>query len=284
MKIKLVSDLHLEFSDINITNDEGCDVLILSGDIMVAADLHDHPAFDFNPYSHGAFADLGRKQQRVARFRDFLKRCSFQFPHVIYVAGNHEFYHGKWNQSLTTLSNECAKFPNVYFLEAGSKKIDDVTFIGGTLWTDMNKGDPLTLHAVRDMMNDFRVIKKDLEGYTNLKPHDTVLRHKHMLGYIKTVVAEKPDEKFVVVGHHSPSFQSVHESYKTETLMNGAYHSDLSEFILDRPQIKLWTHGHTHYPFDYVIGETRIVCNPRGYESDGYSEQTGWNPNIVLEV
>lgn len=284
MKIKLVSDLHLEFSDINIQNNEGCDVLILAGDIMIAEELYDHPGFDFNPYQHGAFADLGRKQQRVARFRDFLKRCSFQFPNVIYVAGNHEFYHGKWNRTLTVLSDECAKFPNVYFLEAGCKKIDDVTFIGGTLWTDMNKGDPLTLHAVRDMMNDFRVIKKEEEGYTNLKPHDTVLRHRHMLGYIKTVVAERGDEKFVVVGHHSPSFQSVHEQYKAQTLMNGAYHSDLSEFILDRPQIKLWVHGHTHHCFDYMIGETRIVCNPRGYNSDGYSEDTGWNPNIVLEV
>jgi hypothetical protein len=66
--------------------------------------------------------------------------------------------------------------------------------------------------------------------------------------------------------------------------MNGAYHSDLREFILDRPQIKLWTHGHTHHPFDYMIGETRIVCNPRGYENDGYSEDTGWNPNLILEI
>ena len=284
MKIKVVSDLHLEFSDINIKNDEGCDVLILSGDIMVATDLHDHPE-PANTADQTAIANvtgLGRKQISSQRFRDFLKRCSFQFPHVIYVAGNHEFYHGKWNQSLITLSNECAKFPNVYFLEAGSKKIDDVTFIGGTLWTDMNKGDPVTLHSVRDMMNDFRVIKKDLEGYTNLKPHDTVIRHRHMLGYIKTIVAERPDEKFVVVGHHAPSKLSTHEQYADQYLMNGAYSSDLSEFIMDRPQIKLWTHGHTHHPFDYVIGETRIVCNPRGYE--GYEPDSGWNPNIVIEV
>ena len=284
MRIKLVSDLHLEFSDINIQNDNNYDVLILGGDIMIATDLHDHPEMDYGMYSNVNLEGLGRRQRTAQRFRDFLKRCSFQFPHVIYVAGNHEFYNGKWTQSLTTLANECAKYPNVYFLEAGSKTIDDVTFIGGTLWTDMNKGDPLTLHAVRDMMNDFRVIKKDLEGYTNLKPHDTVIRHRHMLNYIKTIVAERPDEKFVVVGHHSPSFQSVHEGYRGETLMNGAYHSDLSEFILDRPQIKLWTHGHTHHPFDYMIGETRVVCNPRGYESDGYSEDSGWNPNILLEI
>ena len=70
-----------------------------------------------------------------------------------------------------------------------------------------------------------------------------------MLGYIKQIVAERPDEKFVVVGHHAPSKLSTHEQYANEHIMNGAYSSDLSEFILDRPQIKLWTHGHTHHPF-----------------------------------
>jgi hypothetical protein len=231
---------------------------------------------------YGALPDLGRKQERVMRFRDFLKRCSFQFPHVIYVAGNHEFYHGKWNRTLKVLHDECAKFPNVYFLEQECKKIDDVTFIGGTLWTDMNKGDPLTLSAVRDMMSDFRVILKEDQDYTRLKPADTCVRHKKMLDYIKTIVAERHDEKFVVVGHHSPSKLSTHEQYADQHLMNGAYSSDLSEFIMDRPQIKLWTHGHTHHPFDYVLGETRIVCNPRGYE--GYEPESGWNPNIVIEV
>ena len=70
---------------------------------------------------------------------------------------------------------------------------------------------------------------------------------------------------FVVVGHHTPSPFSIHPKYAHDTLMNGGYTSDLIEFILDRPQIKLWTHGHTHEQFDYMIGSTRVVCNPRGY-------------------
>ena len=284
MKIKLVSDLHLEFSDININNDEGADVLILGGDIMIAADLHDHPTFDFNPYSHSAFADLSRKQQRVARFRDFLKRCSFQFPHVIYIMGNHEFYHGRFYDSIEHMREECAKFPNIYMLENDTKVIDDVTFIGGTLWTDMNKGDPLTMHAIEGMMNDFRIIRNDKRSFAPMSAIDVASRHARTLAYFRSVLAEQHDKKFVVVGHHSPSFQSVHEEYKDQQLMNGGYHSDLSEFILDHPQIKLWTHGHTHHPFDYMIGETRIVCNPRGYENDGYSEDTGWNPNLILEI
>ena len=47
--------------------------------------------------------------------------------------------------------------------------------------------------------------------------------------------------------------------------MNGGYHNSYEDYIMDHPQIKLWTHGHTHERYDYMIGETRIVCNPRGY-------------------
>lgn len=275
MRVALGSDLHLEFGDLNLTNEGNAEVLILAGDIMIAQDLHDHPEPIVGP-------NLGSRQQRAIRYRNFLKRCSENFPHVIYIAGNHEFYHGKWYGSLDDLRNECAKFHNVYFLEDNVKVIDDVTFIGCTLWTDMNKGDPLTYHAIGDMMNDFRIIRNDKLGYTKLRPAHAHYRHNQSLGYIKTVVAEKHDQKFVVVGHHSPCKLSIHPKYKNDQLMNGGYASDLSEFILDHPQIKAWFHGHTHHPFDYNIGDTRIVCNPRGYV--GYEVDDGEFELKYLEV
>jgi len=270
MRIKVVSDLHLEFSDIFIKNSDNndIDVLILSGDILVIEKLR----------LEGS--------ENGKRFRDFLSRCSFQFPHVVYVAGNHEFYNsGKFYQTVEDMREFCSnQYNNIYFLERDTKVIDDVIFVGGTLWTDMNKFDPLTLHAVRDMMNDYRAIRNDRNGFIPIKPADTAERHRQTRDYIMTVVDQNKDKKCVVVGHHSPSFQSCHEQYRNDYLMNGAYHSELSELILDRPQIKLWTHGHTHYAFDYMIGETRIVCNPRGYETYSYTENTGWDPEKVIEV
>jgi len=92
-----------------------------------------------------------------------------------------------------------------------------------------------------------------------------------MLAYLKLMLEGKHDTKFVVVGHHAPSKLSTHPRYKNEEIMNGGYSSDLSAFILNNPQIKLWTHGHTHEDFDYMLGSTRIVCNPRGY--DGYEDR-----------
>jgi len=296
MKIKLVSDLHLEFSDCYINNDEGADVLILGGDICIAQDLHDHPE-PANTYEQSLIATgtgLGRRQEKAQRFRDFFKRCSFQFPHVIYIMGNHEFYNGKFYAGIDYMREELAKYPNIHMLEQDTYviqdrnketgEVTDVVFVGGTLWTDMNRRDPLTMHAIEGMMNDFRIIRNDYRSYACMSALDVAIRHDKTLAYIKIVLDQNKDKKCVVVGHHSPSFQSCHPMYGSDTLMNGGYHSDLSEFILDHPQVKLWTHGHTHHPFDYVIGDTRVVCNPRGYQNDGYSEDTGWNPNLILEI
>ena len=282
MRIAVTSDLHLEFGDINIQNTDNAEVLILGGDIMLAQDLHDHP--ESNQLLTGAMLEtLGSRQKNAVRFREFLSRVSFQFPHVIYIAGNHEFYHGKWPIGLQYLRDECAKFPNVYFMENDCKTIGDITFIGSTLWTDMNKGDPLTLHAISDMMNDFRIIRNSDLGFTNLRPAHVAQAHKKSVGYIRSVIAEQHDKKFVVVGHMSPSRLSTHPKYANDHLMNGGYSSSLDEFILDRPQVKLWTHGHTHEEFDYMIGSTRIVCHPRGYVNyeRGSQEEDPYFPKVV---
>jgi Icc-related predicted phosphoesterase len=264
MKIALCSDLHLEFEDVDLKNTGGAEVLILSGDIMLAEDLHNHPPLTVNQYE--SYTELGVRQKSAQRFRSFLHRVSKEFPHVVYVAGNHEFYHGRWSESITHLRTECANYPNIYFLERDIKVINEVSFIGATLWTDCNKGDPLTLHALTDMMNDYRVIRNDEHNFSKLRPAHTLHRHQQTISYLKQVLPDLKDRKVVFVGHHAPSNLSTHPRYANETLMNGGYHSDLSELILDHPQIVLVTHGHMHDPFDYMIGTTRVVCNPRGYK------------------
>lgn len=274
MKLAITSDIHLEFGDWYPVNPENADVLILSGDIMTA--------------NHVETA-LGDPNQildsKGHTFIQFLKNCVKEYKHVIYVMGNHEHYHGDFAISSKILGDAC-KTIGVNFLDKSHVTIDDVTFIGGTLWTDMNKEDPLTLYSIKGVMNDFRtvnnsnkVVNYSIPTYqggevvskefrtrpAKFSPEDSVEDHKAMLEYIRTVVQGKYDQKFVVVGHHAPSKQSTHPRYKDETMMNGAYSSDLTDLILTYPQIKLWTHGHTHELFDYMIGSTRVVCNPRGY-------------------
>lgn len=269
MKIQVVSDLHLEFGSTEIKN-AGADVLVLSGDIVVANDISDTEVAD----SHRFIS--------TQRYRLFFEQVASEFKHVIYVAGNHEFYHGKWEKSLEIIRHFLQNFPNVHFLEREHIKIDDVVFMGGTLWTDMNRGEPLTLHATRDMMNDFSIIRNEKFGYRKLWPVDTAIRHKETLGYFKVLAEMYREQKIVMVGHHAPHQKSIHENYVNDYLMNGAYASDLSEFILDRPQIKLVTHGHMHNNSDYMIGDTRVVCNPRGYHPNDLN--MGFDPNFIVEI
>jgi predicted phosphodiesterase len=266
MKIALASDLHLEFGTISLENTENADVLILSGDILVEKELLERDVYEI------------RFDDKSSRIHKFFEECSSRFPAVIYIAGNHEHYHGDFAVTLGNIRSRLSYLPNVHVLDKQATKIGDVTFIGGTLWTDMNKEDPNTLYRIKSYMNDYRIIQnsaeqvnfRDEEGKFHTRParfspEDSVEDHKAMLKFITEVVDGNVNDKFVVVGHHSPSKLSTKPQYEKDVLVNGAYSSDLSEFILDRPQIKMWTHGHTHHEFDYMIGSTRIVCNPRGY-------------------
>ncbi len=292
MKIAIASDVHLEFGPLNLENTEGADVLVLSGDICTARD------FDTTAAMYG---DMPHSK-KASRFFDFFKEASKNFKHVVYVMGNHEHYNYDFKFTASYLKENLSHLKNIYLLDRECKVIDDVTFIGGTMWSDMNKRDPLTMFHMKDMMNDFRIIKnsnrqvyrnvpiykrkEDDSGYelnekgymieigmkkkeepARFSPEDAADEFDKFVEYLQVVTAflgEDP-KKYVVCTHHSPSHQSCHPRYKNDSLMNGGYHSDLEDFIIARPNIKLWTHGHTHEDFDYMVGETRVVCNPRGY-------------------
>ena len=118
MRIALASDVHLEFGHLEIENKDNADVLVLSGDICVAK-------------------SFGPKDDR------FFQDASNKFKDVVYVMGNHEHYNGDFAESEKTLRAALARYDNIHFLEKQSVKIGDVTFVGGTLWTDMNKRDEI---------------------------------------------------------------------------------------------------------------------------------------------
>lgn len=241
MKIAIGSDIHLEFGSLEIENKEDADVLILSGDIFPVDNI-----------------SLDILDKRV--FHNFMENVSREFKQTVMVMGNHEFYHGNFANAYKELQLSLREYENITLLEKEKITIGNIVFLGATLWTDMNGDDPETINSMMYTMNDYRLIKN---GDRRLVPEDTIEAFYETLGFIDRATMD--NGKFVMVGHHAPSKQSTHPRYAGDLLMNGAYSSNLFDFIYERPQIKLWTHGHTHMPFDYMINETRIVCNPRGY-------------------
>jgi predicted phosphodiesterase len=288
MKIAICSDVHLEFGQLELENTENADVLVLSGDICTAVDLR--------------VTDSILSSAKTDRYMEFFTACSKNFPHVVYVMGNHEHYHGDYADSIIHIKHALKHLENIHVLDKEVWEHGDHVFIGGTLWTDMNGECEMTMNHVQRRMNDFQICKNSSrvvnyktfepkqkpEGmsdedfnllpyeqrYKNvfktreatLSPQDAVVDHKAMLKVIEEAYADIPPWKTVVVcTHHAPSKGSEHPRYAHDQLMNGAYNSQLDQFIMDRPGIKLWTHGHTHEDFDYMIKSCRVVCNPRGY-------------------
>jgi predicted phosphodiesterase len=274
MKIALASDVHLEFADLFIKNEQSADVLILAGDICVAKDALKQ-------------SDMGE------RVRNFFQRVSFQFPQVIYVMGNHEHYSGDFAKSAKEMQSmfDQLYLTNIKLLDKTVFELDDVTFIGGTLWTDMNAGDEITIWNAGRSMNDYHGVKNTASGHSGYSwkftPEHSLHDHRQMMGYMKHVIdsrrqAGRTDARVVVVSHHAPTHVSIDDRFKHDTIMNGNFASMLDNFILDRPEIAVWVHGHMHNVSDYKVGNTRVICNPRGYK--GYESRAEEFELVYFEV
>lgn len=271
MKISLVSDLHLDVS--GFLDLPGGEVLILAGDLFEARELskefHQTKLIDRKP---GAFP-----------CHDFINAVVPKYEKVFYVMGNHEHYGGRFDRTLGVLRSLMPK--NVTILEKESVEYDGVIFMGSTLWTDCNKNDPTTRWHIKSMMNDYRAITNfytDRNVYHKLTPEFTFLDHGKSMQYFRSQWELNKDKPVVMITHHAPSFVSVPDRFKGDTSMNGGYASDLSNDILDNPQIKFWVHGHMHDPVDYMIGDTRILSNPRGYLP--WEANNGFDPNFTFEI
>jgi predicted phosphodiesterase len=258
MDIRILSDLHNEFScfGVPVMKNEENQVLVLAGDTgLLTPSKVDHTIFDF------------------------VDSLSERFYAVIIVAGNHEYYgceFSKVNQMLAlgTYPNNYERTgwkSNVYFLQDTSVVIDGVAFIGSTLWTDFDGGEHSSMQNAKLFMNDYHKITYKHNGiYRKFIPMDSYTLHCKSRDYIFGMVDHYRNVglRTVVVSHHLPSFKSVHSKF-ADSALNGVYASNLDTDIeLHRPDV--WFHGHTHESCDYMICDTHVICNPRGYQQAGY--------------
>lgn len=264
MFIRYMSDIHLEFGWMTLYSlvEDKDSVLVLAGDIGL---VHNDKQIE----------TLGR----------FLVDASVQFRAVIYVLGNHEHYKYSIAKTYDRLRERIAYLglENVFVLENETKIIDDVAFIGATLWTDYNN-DEIKLTLAGIYLNDHKLIRTGpaSDPYQNpFLPINAKRTHKKSKQYVFDQVKEQKAAglKTVVVVHHGVSEQSVHERFKGNHL-NPAFVSELSKDILDA-QPDVVVHGHVHNTFAYNIGETRVLVNPRGYI--GY-EDHDFDPVARIEL
>ena len=261
MRIWIFSGLHIEQSRWDIPDPAPeYDVLIAAGDI------HD-------PLSAGVRWLAERAGGRP----------------VIYVPGNHEWYA---HRQPFTVSDEAKRGQaladrlGIHLLQDREIVIEGVRFLGSTLWTDYAiYGNPVAaMRHAQNEMNDHRVIFPTVAGKP-LTPEDALSWHKQSLFWLGEALRVPCDSRTVVVTHHLPHPKSIHPRFARDPL-NPAFCSDLSGLVESSGAV-LWVHGHTHESCDYRAGETRVVCNPKGYgpvQAGGRYENAAFDARFVVEI
>ena len=253
VRLWVLSDLHLEFEKVPPALDvPDADVCVMAGDL-----LH-----------KGGMRSLNYLAEQVAR----------RMP-VVFVAGNHEFYGASLTEGRHTMKH--AELPGVHFLDDDMVVLDGVRFLGSTLWTDFcfGGGKEWNMHAAESNMNDYKAISlRKHPTWSRLRPMHTESLHWDSRRFLEDALRMEHDGPTVVVTHHAPSGRSVHPRYKGSAL-NAAFASDMDEFV-EHHAPDLWVHGHMHDSSDYVIGETRVVSNPKGY----FQENPGYDPALVIDL
>lgn len=233
MKIRPISDIHLEFGKFALPVIEGEEkqVLCILGDL--------------NPSSC-----LWEKEKGNKSTETFFKSISGRFRDVLYITGNHEYYHGDVNIDDDFFEDICDDF-GFTFLQGGMHKdIKNTRFIGATLWTDFENGDPVCMYTCGTGMNDFRLIEDSSNNFREtiygkqklFTPEQALEKHYEHREAIFNKLSLTKKKKTVVMSHHAPSYESISENYRNSN-MNGAYYSNLESEILETSP-NLWLHGH----------------------------------------
>ena len=274
MKIRTASDIHLEFGywEFPPLPEDKDTVCVLAGDVLVSGN-------------------------KSPAFYGFLQTTCEQFKDVIYIMGNHDHWRSSIVRTIPKIERNMIRLhgevpANLHMVNDETVVIDDVAFICSTLWTDYGKEDQVMMWDAgnggmdgKGLMTDFKRIRFGSEGdpyKCKLRPVHTVAMHMRAKEYIfpEIVVQKELGRKTIVVTHHAPSLQSLNDYFRNDK-MYGAYASELGWDIADA-EPAIWIHGHIHDSLDYMIHNTQILCNPRGYYSDMLNP--AFNPEFILEI
>lgn len=200
---------------------------------------------------------------------------------IVLVAGNHEYYGECLPEQLAAAAAIAAEY-DVTFLENGAAVIGGVRFLRCTLWTDYalfgEEARASAMEAARGGMNDHRLISMTRKPKRKFLPSHALAIHQASRQWLVEALAQPFDGSTVVVTHHAPTPQSVHPQFAADSV-TPAFVSDMTEVVAES-DAALWVHGHTHAPFDYGVGRTRVLCNPKGYGQ----ENPRFDPEMVVEV
>ena len=232
-------------------------------------------------------APWNRHQPRATRRRanHEARKTVESADRILYVPGNHEYYGNDIEVARGELARQCLEH-GVTLLDRGAITIDDVRFIGATVWTDLRLegvvGEPWAHREVGQSLSDFTGAIRDRNATDGLfTTQESARRHAEDRAFIESELSNARDSGLtpVVISHHAPHRKCIRPWFAKNRL-NPGFASDLEEFIA-RYQPPLWVHGHMHDRVDEWLGDTHIIANPHGYS---HVEGHSFDPALVLEV
>lgn len=214
--------------------------------------------------------DLGYPQ--LDNFKDFISQASQIYTKVFYLPGNHEFYQRGTDQLLTMQELDdkmieiCHSFSNVYYLNNKEHLLtENVIILGTILWTDIPES---YQYKIKRSINDYNYIFVKEQHYkTGITPKYITELHKNNVEWLKIKLDDHHDKQIIIMTHHLPSFQMVHEKYK-ESDINYAFASNLNYLMEQNNNIRFWLCGHTHYNVHTKINNCECIANPYGYPGE----------------
>ncbi|EFJ40415.1 hypothetical protein VOLCADRAFT_99768 [Volvox carteri f. nagariensis] len=184
--------------------------------------------------------DIGHPGEEV--YRRFLAHCGNLCQLVFLVPGNHKYYGSSSVEAAkASLRSACSVVANAVILDNSSLQFGSYTFVGSTLWCNM---DDAALGTHLGSAGDYLHIP----GHT---PDVARALHRESVSFLEGETSRDDGSTQVVITHHWPSMcDTVNPVYHGDPL-NCCYYNNL-DGLVDRPAVAAWLYGHTHHNVDTV--------------------------------
>jgi len=231
VKYQLASDLHIEYLENVMASNfikKSADILVLAGDI---GSLY-----------------------KMDQLETFLHELS-AFKTILYIPGNHEFYTVKdikpkpFNALLRDLFDLERRIPNLIVLHCNSIIIDEVEFIGCTLWSDL--GD-----------NFFPKYRVRIYGFSNIVYQQ---QYDKNLQWLKRTLTSSTAKTRVVITHYPPVNLTKRDKFSY------LYSNNLEDLIKPSNMV-IWNFGHIHVNHMFTKNEVLLITNQTGRVKDGVKD------------
>jgi hypothetical protein len=202
-------------------------------------------------------------------FFNFLDYCSLTWEKTFYTPGNNEFYSEKKNYDTLNFEYELRtkeRYKNVFYLNNNCVPLNDEIYVYGSVFW-------ITPPLSRDIyINDYKGIKQfsDKKKYNIHSDYNFIkkLSDEHLSNL--NIFLNKNTKKVIIMTHFPPTQEdTINIKYTplNQESKNCLAWNNILDF-LNLNNVILWISGHTHFSYDFIKNNIRLISNQLGYKHE----------------